>query len=184
MSDAWLLQAVYEGVYDCDQQTGIMEMSHLRNVLLTLLVFMVALGEAGCIPQTDGEKAQDVLTRYFALLHQGKYTEAVELYGGEYDMLAESNPTVPPNEHAKLLELGCTINGLQCLPLKTIGSREDSAPDLFEFIVQFEDPDGGVFVQESLDASATGPRFESDFKFTVFKREGNFLVRELPVYSP
>jgi hypothetical protein len=156
----------------------------MRNLLPTILLLIIVLGGTSCSSQTDSEKARDILTRYFSLLHQRKYAEAAELYGGEYEVLAEWNPTVDPNDHGKLLEMGCTINGLQCLPIKTIGAREDSAPDTFEFYIQFENPDGSVFVLESLDASTPGLRFETDFKFTVLKRGDDFVVQELPVYMP
>jgi hypothetical protein len=156
----------------------------MRNVIPTILLLLVVLGGASCSSQTEGDKAQGVLTHYLSLLHKGKYVEAAKLYGGEYEVLAEWNPTIDPNDHAKLLELGCTINGLQCLPIKTIGAREDSVPGTFEFYVRFENPDGSVFVLESSDASTTGQLFETDIKFTVMKRGDDFVVRELPIYVP
>jgi hypothetical protein len=159
-------------------------MNGLRNLLLTIIVSLLVLYGVGCISRSDGEKAQDVLSRYFSLLDQKEYAAAAELYGGEYSVLEEWNPSVDPNEQAKLMEMGCTINGLQCLPIKGVGAREDSAPDTFEFYVRFENPDGSVFVLESPDATTNGSRFESDFKFTVLKRGDDFFVQDLPVFVP
>lgn len=152
-------------------------MTYGKIILPGILMALITLGGVGCAPQTDAAAAQDALTRYFSLLHEGNYAEAAKLYGGDYNTLVEWNPDVDPNDHAGLFERGCTINGLQCLPIKTVGAREDAAPGIFEFYVQFEDPSGGVFVLES----APG---ESTFKFTVVKTEGGFFVQELPVYVP
>ncbi len=154
-------------------------MKHKRGPLLCLMMLGL-LSLIGCRQQSDRDKAQEALTDYFALLNQGEYMKAAELYGGTYDVLTDWNPTVDPTDYPKLWEMGCTTNGLQCLQIQSIGAIEDSAPDTFEFYIQFENPDGTVFEQESLDGSPS----ESTFKFTVVKQEDGFVVQELPVYVP
>lgn len=47
-------------------------MKYVRNVLLAILVAMIGIGVAACTAQSDGGRAQVVLTRYFSLLHEGQ----------------------------------------------------------------------------------------------------------------
>ena len=143
-------------------------------------LLLIASCLVGCRLQNDHNQAQKTLTDYLTLLNEGKYAEAADLYGGTYDTLVAWNPTVDPNNYPTLLEMGCKINGLHCLPIKGVGAIKDSAPDVFAFTVQFENPDGSLFVLEALDASPS----KSAFKFTVVRKEDGFVVQELPVYVP
>lgn len=128
---------------------------------------------------SDGDRAQQALRRYFILLHQGQYAEAVALYGGSYDVLQAWNPTADPDDYAGLLEKGCTVNGLHCLPVRRIQSLGSPPADGFAFSVEFENPDGSLFV---LDTAGTMP--QSAFDYTVLRGEQGYAVQELPVYGP
>lgn len=58
----------------------------------------------------DLEQARETLASYFSLLHAGRYAEAVNLYGGSYDILRDWNPAVDPDDYATLFENGCETN--------------------------------------------------------------------------
>jgi hypothetical protein len=134
---------------------------------------------AGGDLQNDVDMAQETLARYFALLSQGRYAEAVGLYVGPYDVLQEWNPTADPEEYAGLFEKGCTANGLHCLPVKQIIVGETASEGRFSFTVTFENPDGSLFV---LDPEGAVPR--SEFDYTVVRLDDGYFVEELPVYAP
>jgi hypothetical protein len=127
----------------------------------------------------DLDKAQETLLRFFSLLHQGQYAEAVDLYGGPYDVLQEWNPTADPQDYVGLLARGCMANGLQCLAVKQVMAVETGSRDKFSFTVTFENPDGSLFV---LNPHGTIPR--SEFDYTVVRSEDDYFVEELPVYAP
>ena len=156
----------------------------MSKIRFAILFMTITFASIGCNSLRDEERAQRALNSYFTSLSDGDYAEAAKLYGGEYETLASWNPNVDPAEHVKLLELGCTANGLQCLPLLEIGAVEYSSPGIFEIYVQFENPDGSQFVLEYPDPSTSGSVNRSDFKFTVMKENDNFVVRELPPYVP
>jgi hypothetical protein len=139
----------------------------------------LTIGPAGNSSTSDVDRAQETLRRYFTLLYQGRYAEAVDLYGGPYDVLQGWNPTADPEDRAGLLEKGCTVNGLHCLPAGQMQSSGSSSEDGFTFRVEFENPDGSLFV---LDPEGSSP--QSAFDYTVVRTEQGFAVQELPVYVP
>jgi hypothetical protein len=145
------------------------------------LVWVMATG--ACASQNDGEQAEVALQRYFSSLHEGDFTAAAELYGGSYDQLAAWNPDLHPDDHAALLQRGCLVNGLQCLPVMSIDSRQHSGLDTYEITIQLENPDGSVYTLTSTDAAAAGNREQSKFVYTVVRSGKGFVIRELPPYA-
>jgi hypothetical protein len=127
----------------------------------------------------DIDQARAALTDYFAALHGKRYPEAARLYGGSYLELAGYNPRVPPDDHVKLLENGCTANGFQCLEIRKILKEETVSPTEFSFVVEFQNEDGSLFTQK---AGPAGQPARSQWTYTVKKVEDVFLVQELPVY--
>lgn len=162
-----------------------------RLLLVGILASLTAVSAcAGPAPQatlepSPMEKAETTLLRYFSLLSEGDYSQAAKLYGGDYALLAEWNPDIDPNDHAALLESGCTVNGLQCLPIKEVLISEQIAEDTYRFSVQFQNPDGSLFVRgPSSGATEEEMPSQSEFEFTVVGEGENFVVQELPVYVP
>ncbi|UCG25948.1 MAG: hypothetical protein JSW55_08185 [Chloroflexota bacterium] len=135
-------------------------------------------------PVSEVEAAQEALRRYFALLSEGKYADAVDLHGGGYGALRGWNPTADPDDLAGLLESGCKVNGLVCRPVKTISPMGAGSPTVFEFAVQFENPDGSLFVLNPEGDWPEGEFPRSSFKFTVLPIGDGFAVQELPISTP
>jgi hypothetical protein len=136
-------------------------------------------GPVGDDSQSDADRARETLLRFFALLHQGQYAEAVDLYGGSYEVLQEWNPTADAQDYAELLARGCTVNGLKCLAVKQVMAVETGSGNEFPFTVTFENPDGSLFV-----LNPEGALPVSEFDYTVVRSEDDYMVEELPVYAP
>ena len=136
-------------------------------------------------PSSGLEQARVALETFFSLLHDQRYTEAADYYGGTYDLLREWNPTVDPDDYATLWRNGCTMNGFQCLKIGTVVEQTEVSETLFLFVVEFVNEDGTQFVRgPCCGASASVDPPESRFEYTVLLVEGNYLVQEMPVYVP
>jgi hypothetical protein len=127
------------------------------------------------------ERARNVLVRYFKLLHDGYYDEAVQLYGGSYDVLAEWNPDVPANHYGQLLAAACDTE-LRCLEVRRVVRATAASASQFEFVVEFSNPDGTLF-ERAACCGAKGPP-SSQFTYSVKQRNGEMRVDGLPVYVP
>lgn len=154
------------------------------------LIMFVVLGIiviTGCVvSSSDSQAAQQVLEKFFAALSSGNYAEAANNYGGSYDNLAAFNPDVDPSDVATLWQYGCQVNGLQCLPTRSISFVEESPERTFIFKVEFNTPDGSLFIRQPCcgeDVTNVSPT--SSFEYHVTKAEdGKFRVQDLPVYVP
>ena len=133
----------------------------------------------------DEEAAQQALLGYFSLLSDGQYSQGAELYGGDYGTLTGWNPDLDPSDRAGLWERGCTMNGLQCLPVHEIVATERIDEDSYRLTVQFENADGSLFVRgPCCGATEEEMPSQSEFVFTVVSQNEGFAVQELPVYVP
>ncbi len=70
------------------------------------------------LPSTASE-AHDVLVNFLTLLHAKNYTDAVPLYGGEYEQLQIFNTEIDPNDHVALWTWACDHQLLQCLEVRS-----------------------------------------------------------------
>lgn len=149
--------------------------------LTTLLVF------TACTSQTTSgsEQAKQALTDFFTYLNQSDYAKADLLYAGDYQTMIDWNPDVDPNDHQTLWKNACTMNGLQCLKVRSATLRAEKANE-FVFTVEFSNPDGSLFVRgPCCGATETEMPSVSQFDYTVLKdAEGQFKVVDLPVYVP
>jgi hypothetical protein len=136
---------------------------------------------------TDTERAKGALIEFFEHLNNGDYLSASSLYGGSYEVLAEYNPELDPEDSAALFRNACTINGFQCLQVQSVTLRQGGAhTGEYRFLVEFLAPDGGRFVLDPCCGATEAdmpPR--SQFVFTVARSgEGVYQVQDLPVYAP
>jgi hypothetical protein len=129
--------------------------------------------------------ARQSLTQYFELLNKGSYDAGSQLYGGSYETLQTWNPEIDPNDHVKLWEAGCTRNGLNCLKVKNVVSEEKSAAGEYKFKVEFAQENGNLFVQgPCCGATETEQPSRTQFDYTVKKVGTDFLVQQIPIYTP
>ena len=129
--------------------------------------------------------ARAALTAFFDALNEGEYVKAAALYGGSYEELAAMNPSVDANDHAALLENACTLNGYQCLKVKSIVQQTQTASGAFTFTVEFTTAEGGLFgVGPCCGEAGTVAPLKTQFAYTVQKAGEAFRVQELPVYMP
>lgn len=156
----------------------------MNKLQILLTAVLTALWLSACTPLTDEAKARSILTSFFSYLDQGRYAEAATLYRGDYNILSEWNPEIDPDDYATLFEMGCTVNGLQCLAVDEINAVEHSAPNVFEFYVQFKNEDGSLYLQESVDALNSGQTPKSVFKFAVVRIADSYYIQDLPPYQP
>jgi hypothetical protein len=129
----------------------------------------------------DLKQARDLLVRYFKLLHDGYYDEAVNLYADGYDMLAEWNPDVPANHYGQLFAAACDAQ-LRCLEVGRVVYARAISKSEFEFTVEFRNEDGTTFERKACCGSSGPPN--SQFTYTVEKRWAEMRVHGLPVYVP
>ncbi len=133
---------------------------------------------------TDLDLARQTLLTFFTLLHDGRYDEAIPLYGGDYDTMREQNPEIPPEDYTALWQAACTRQS-PCLLVSRIVEEKSIAPEEFEFVVEFVWIDGTLFkLGPCCGATEAEMPPVWQFKYTVQKVDGEFLVMEGPVYIP
>ena len=154
-------------------------------LILLILTVLVACSPIPHRQSTNLQTAQDCLESFFSLLSFGAYEQAAFLYGGSYEELHRLNPAIPADEYATLWENACTTNGFQCLPIRQVLQTYEDPNSTFHLLVEFNDRDGNLLVVGpccGADATQMPPR--SQFEYTVIRRQGKYLVQELPVFIP
>jgi len=134
----------------------------------------------------DEQLALQALVAFLDSLHNGRYEEAAQLYGGTYEILIDHNPSVDPSNQAALMKNACTINGAECLEVKSAGPDRTISTTEFSFKVDFMNADGTLFVRgPCCGGNETDTPSQSLFIFTVDKEvDGKFLVMDMPPYMP
>lgn len=152
-----------------------------RYFLLLVLIL------SACAPAEDAtDQARQTLVAYFDALNRADYEATIELYGGSYDGMIDSNPNLDPDDHPALWENACTINGNQCDLLMRAMKFKERTGDVYSFIVEFNNPDGTLFILgPCCGGSATDFPPVSEFEYRVMKlSNGKFVVLDMPVYVP
>jgi hypothetical protein len=149
------------------------------------LLLVLLLG--ACAPAEDAtDQARQTLVAYFDALNQADYERTIDLYGGSYEGMIDSNPSLDPNDHLALWKNACTINGNECdLLVRTMTFKERTG-DEYSFIIEFKNPDGTLFtLGPCCGGSATDHPPVSEFEYRVKKlSSGTFVVLDMPVYVP
>lgn len=150
-----------------------------KVVLLLVLIF------SACSPdneETGRAKAEETMRTFFNALAGGGYAEAVNLYGGEYEILTGWNPDLSPSDHASLWQRGCEQNGLVCMEVLDVVSAVETESG-FEFTVTFKTKDGELF-QFTGCCGETLPEPITDYTISVQKDGDGYKVLSLPPYVP
>ena len=140
---------------------------------------MATVGPQGGPQRAEAEQA---LRDFLSALNTGDYVLAAKLYGGSTGLLQTWNPDVTDNLPA-LLERACTQNGLQCLVVSSVSFRGYDARGGYQFLVEFENADGSLFVQGPCCGETSGATF-TRFTFRVVPAESGMQVLDLPPYVP
>lgn len=154
------------------------------TVMSTALVPLLPTWTVTPAGASDMDMAQHTLLTFFTLLHEGRYSEAVSLYGGDYDTLRIQNPDVSPEDYPALWRASC---GRQtpCLLVSRIVEEKIISQDEFEFVVEFVWLDGTLFkLGPCCGATEAEMPPVWQFPYTVKKVDGLFKVMEGPVYIP
>jgi len=130
--------------------------------------------------------AEKAIIDFFYALHKRDYAKAASLYGGTYELLQDYNPILDPKDHRALLQAGCELNGLMCLPVREVLYFQTSSPQVFLFEVKFTNPDGSTFELGPCcgETEETMPP-QSTFMISVRCQDDNAChVLDLPPYVP
>lgn len=136
------------------------------------------------LPSTAGE-AHDVLVNFLTLLHTKNYTDAVPLFGGDYEQLQVFNNAIDPADHVALWTWACDNQLLQCLEVRSVTFKQ-LIGDSYIFQVEFSNSDGSLFVLgPCCGANETEMPPVSQFEFTVSRNaEHRYVVMNTPPYVP
>lgn len=154
-----------------------------QQVIGAFAAEIAAIAHANASPDAERDAAQAALDEYLTALNSGDFTLGAKLYGGETETLEAWNPDIT-NNLLKWLELGCTHNGLQCMPVRTILYRGPDVRGGYQFLVEFTAPDGSLFHQGPCCGDESEGPFPASFIFSVLKPDENWLVMDLPPYMP
>jgi hypothetical protein len=136
-------------------------------------------------PSQDIEVATETLLTFFENLHTGNFEAGAAKYGGDFNVLTGWNPDVDASDPAALFEAACTRQ-LQCLPVRELILATQIDASIFNFIVEFSNPNGSLFILgPCCGATETEMPPVSQFDCSVEKfSEGDYRVMCLPVYVP
>jgi hypothetical protein len=152
---------------------------------LSIQLILLVLFCACKIDNSDHGQARQTLITFFDKLSEGDYDEAVQLFGGSYEVLESMNPEVDPQDRAMLWRNGCQINGLQCLDIRRADFVERNDEGAYIFSVEFNIPDLNLFVREGCCDTGRAP--PPDFRFeyrVILGSDGVYRVLDMPIYIP
>ena len=130
----------------------------------------------------EKNEAEQTLRDYLTALNSGDYILGAKLYGGDTELLQTWNPDITGDLPA-LFKRACTQNGLVCMLPRTITYRGIDSDGNYQFLVEFKNPDGTLFIQGPCCGETSGPSF-TGFLFRVIKTDSGYAVLDLPPYVP
>jgi hypothetical protein len=153
-----------------------------RFLFFTAVLVMFS---ACAVNTRESVKAQHALTTFFSELSNGNYDKVVQFYGGSYETLVSFNPDLESDNYVALWQNGCQINGLHCQPIRTITFNERTDTGVYIFTVEFDTPNGELFILEACcgEDPTNPPQFQFEYR-VVKSGDGLYRVLDLPVYVP
>ncbi len=152
----------------------------LSGVGIVLMAIFVFIGYAAGDSVSARQQAEQVLTRYFELIHESNFRAVIDLYGGSYGVLRDWNPGV--EDKVELWKRGCTVNGLQPLLVKRIVATTRQNDGSFLFDVEFRGEGDRAWLRGPCCGESGPP--DSVFTYEVYPAQTGYLVRGLPPYLP
>lgn len=156
-------------------------------LFIFLCVACAVKGTISSIQLVDNDQlALQAITDFLDALHAGDYEKAASLYGGTYEIMIDHNPEISPEVHGALLQNACTLNGAQCLQVRSVTQDEKISNSRFIYRVEFQNADGSIFVLgPCCGENDPDIQSQSSFLFEVLKStEGKFLVMDMVPYMP
>ena len=149
----------------------------------SILAFLLL---SSCATSTGNmNQAHQVLQDYFEHLAQGEYDAAAAQYAGSYETLVSFNPDLDPDDYVALWQSGCQLNGLKCLTIRSATFTKVNEAGEFVYIVEFNAPDGSLFVLGACCGEEPVTPSQSQFEYRVVESEdGEYRVLDIPVYVP
>ena len=135
-------------------------------------------------PMSLEEQAQAILTDFYQLLNDGDYAQAAAEYGGSFDVLQRFNPEIDPDDKVSLLQAGCEINGLMCLPVLNATLIDSNEQGEFNFEVVYARPDGTPFVLLPCCGLVPLPAVSEFTVQVICDADDTCQVQDLPPYAP
>lgn len=145
-------------------------------------VILLAAFLTGCSPKSAQNEAENTMLTFFSELSNGQYSEAVKLYGGDYENLAGMNPDLSPIDYEALWKRGCEQNGFVCMEVLEI-VRVEERDSQVEFSVTFKTKDGERFEFTGC-CGETLPEPITEYEISVQKDGDGYKVLSLPPYVP
>lgn len=143
-------------------------------------------GRTGVNESALENQARMALTNFHTYLSQERYDQAVDLFGGSYDVLLGYNPTLSEEDKEDLLQAACEFNGFMCFDLLSAELIDVEDNGDFTYEVKYSNPDGSQFVLGPC-CGATEEEMPPKSSFTVHvkcEQDGTCLVMDLPPYVP
>jgi len=167
----------------------------MKNTIRFFMIIILTLLFTSCTPQkvesptetlSDDQLALHTLVEFLEGLHNGNYDDAIQLYGGTYKTMIDHNPGINTNNYSALLQNACTVNGAQCLQVKSAGLDKKVSDTEFVLKVELLNADGTLFVLgPCCGGSETDFLPQSVFYFTVMKVDKEeYIVMDMPPYMP
>ena len=173
--------------------------------VLVIVIILVVIGGGVLIWQykveqkEQGEKTQDIvlarstLLKYFFLLNEGDYGEAIKYHGSKYDYINTSISyeseldSSNPNNYVELLRRGCQF--LICLQIKEIVDEKEISHSRFKFTIQFAENNGMLFEKSHYCCGEEPPKEgalppQVKFDYIVEKQGDTFFVVTPILYVP
>jgi hypothetical protein len=153
----------------------------MKKVFLVLLVIILV----ACSPaekESEAAKAESAMWTFFSALTNGQYTEAVNLYNGDYEVLTGWNPDLSPTDYISLWQRGCEQNGLVCMEVMDVVHVVETENG-FDFTVTFKTNDGELF-QFTGCCGETLPQPITEYEISVQKEADEYKVLSMPPYVP
>ena len=149
----------------------------------SILAFLLL---SSCATSTGNmNQAHQVLQDFFEHLAQGEYDAAAAQYAGSYETLVSFNPDLDPDDYVALWQSGCQLNGLKCLTIRSATFTKVNEAGEFVYIVDFNAPDGSLFVLGACCGEEPVTPSQSQFEYRVVESEdGQYRVLDIPVYVP
>ncbi len=134
------------------------------------------------IPKGAQKAAEQALVTYFRLLAYSHYAQAVPYFSGDYYWLRYWNWRVDPLDSSYLFERGCEWNGMVCLPVRRVVKASVVSPGIYEFVVEFANPDGSLY--RFGGCSRETPLYQTQWTYrVVLDCHGQYLVQGLPSFG-